>query len=102
MKITSKEWQEEMKKRFPKGSDTVTFVCPSCKNEASVADFIEEGLPPDLAPQQCLSRTIDSKRCDWAAYGLFRGPVIIIAPDGKELPVFEFAEPDSARRQNVG
>ena len=32
----------------------------------------------------------DSSPCDWASYGLFRGPVIVIMKDGKEVPIFDF------------
>lgn len=92
MTTTLEAWQNEMKERFPHGKDTVAFVCPRCKNVATIADFKAAGLSENDAPQQCLFRSTDRKRCDWAAYGLFRGPRIIVMPeDGREVPVFEFA-----------
>jgi len=29
--------------------------------------------------------------CDWVAYGLFHGPVTVIAEDGHEMHAFEMA-----------
>ena len=89
-KINLKDWQQEMKESFPLGSSTVAFACPVCKNVATVADFERAGLTSNDAPQECLFRTTDPETCNWAAYGLFRGPRIVIADDGHEIPVFEF------------
>lgn len=91
MKTTAlDDWQKEMKTLFPGGSETVAFVCPACKNVATVGDFKAAGQSENAAPQQCFFRDADPKRCDWAAFGLFRGPRIIEMPDGEETPVFEF------------
>ena len=95
LSVTLEAWQREMKEKFPLGSSTVAFICPACKNVATVADFENAGLTSNDAPQQCLFRTTEPSRCDWVAFGLFRGPRIVIAEDGHEIPVFEFAEVDS-------
>lgn len=42
--------------------------------------------------RECIGRYIKEIDCDWASYGLFRGPVIVIASDtGEEVPYFDFA-----------
>lgn len=95
MSIPIAKWHEQMKAKFPEGSLTVSFVCPACRNVASIGDFKSEGIDENLAPQECILRTMDPAKCNWAAYGLFRGPVIVIAEDGHEIPVFEFAEKET-------
>lgn len=88
---TLEAWQSEMKERFPRGSDTVAFVCPACKNVATIAQFRAAGVSEHLAPQECLFRSTDPEQCDWCAYGLLQSPREIQMPDGKTTHVFEFA-----------
>jgi hypothetical protein len=88
---TLEEWQAEMKERFPGGSSTVAFICPVCKNVATIDDFLAAGLTANDAPQQCLFRATDRKRCDWVAYGLFQAERKVKMPDGTLTPVFKFA-----------
>lgn len=42
--------------------------------------------------RECLGRYVDDVDCNWASYGLFRGPLIVIATeDGREVLYFDFA-----------
>ena len=57
----------------------------------------------DILGQQCIGRltgapaahererTETRRGCDWAAFGLFRGPEFIITPDGTEVACFRIA-----------
>jgi hypothetical protein len=96
------EWQAEMERR---GKLDCKFVCPRCGNVATPSDFEALGVSPERAAQECIGRVRPAKMaggefdagpdggCDWAAYGLFRGPNFVVLPDGSESPVFAFAEP---------
>lgn len=86
------------------------FVCPSCGDVATGQDFRDalansprtyrdgrEVKASDLLGQECVGRTlgalsktppIDLRGCDWAAYGLFGGPLAITTPDGKTIRAF--------------
>lgn len=106
--MTYDEWTAEARKRFGADHMAWRFVCPICKNIASVGDFKEfkdKGAKPNSAYQQCIGRykgskhkafPTDGKRgspCDYALYGLFRLPgVIVVMPDGEKIMAFAFAE----------
>lgn len=80
------------------------FVCPNCGRTSSPNDFKALGAKPERATKECIGRVAPVKMangefepgepggCDWAAYGLFRGPAFVAMPDGTTAPVFEFAE----------
>lgn len=83
----------------------VTFVCPMCHETHSVREFYEAAKDrgddmhewdPTVAAQECLHRFLDDGQCDWCAYGLFRGPVIVTDPDGGTTGVFPFGQPEAA------
>jgi len=89
------QWQTEMKARFPHGSETVAFQCPSCKRETTIKEFKEAGVSEQLAPQECIGRHVQGLGCDWTAYGLMKTMGYgrsIIMPDGKIIEVFDFAQ----------
>ncbi len=90
------DWKKEAEKRFGKDEYEWAFVCPACGNVAKVKDFERfksEGATPDSAAQTCIGRWTGGRnghyKCDWAAFGLFRGPSIVKI-DNKEIPVFDF------------
>lgn len=84
------EWQDQMAAR---GALDCKFVCPNCGLTSSPNDFAAIGATPERATKECIGRHTNERGCDWAAYGLFRGPVFVQMPDGGEpSPVFEFAE----------
>jgi hypothetical protein len=82
------EWLDEVEGR---GKLDCKFVCPSCGLTSSPNDFKALGVHPERAAKECIGRHTKERGCDWAAYGLFQGPVFVLMPDGKELPVFRFA-----------
>lgn len=88
--VTLADWQTEMAKR---GKLDCKFVCPSCGNEASPADFKAVGADLQRAPHECIGR-VDKELggCDWASFGLLDICTVHIAVDGREVPVFAFAE----------
>ncbi len=94
------EWQAEMERR---GKLDCKFVCPNCGKESSPNDFKAIGAEAERAIRECIGRVRPVKMaggefeagpdggCDWAAYGLLRGPAFVVFPDQKRVPVFEFA-----------
>jgi hypothetical protein len=86
------EWQEEMERC---GKLDCKFVCPRCELASSPNDFKGLGVTPERAAKECIGRHTQERGCDWAAYGLFRGPAFVALPDGAVTPVFEFA-PDQS------
>lgn len=82
------------------------FRCPACGHVATPRDFKRLGAAPHRALQECVGRVTGAgspfgvngkppaKPCDWAAFGLLGtldGGTIVIAEDGTEVNVFEFA-----------
>lgn len=119
--ITQDELLAELRHRFGDDPMDWAFVCPSCKDVATGSDFKQaladhprthkdgsKVMASDVLGQECIGRTLgvldrpktkemeDSRNwggrgCNWVAYGLFRGPVIVTTADGKEFGAFEMA-----------
>jgi hypothetical protein len=102
-KLTQDELMAEATKLFGDDPKKFAFVCPQCKDVATIQDFIDAGKP-DAAGQHCIGRELgalvkDAKKysgrgCDWAAYGLFRGPWEVVLPaegDKPERSAWSFA-----------
>lgn len=95
------EWEAAGAEKFGPDMTKWAFECPSCGNVMSVekarADFPELKGCGWAAGQECLGRYSpkilrpDGTRCDWAAYGLFRGPVFVKRADGSDTAAFRFA-----------
>lgn len=94
MKMTREEWEAEGRKRFGDDQTKWQFVCPTCDNVMSIertrTEFTEH-LPKLRegkyhVEQECIGRHLPGVGCNWAAYGLFSGPVFV---DG--IPAFDFA-----------
>lgn len=107
--ITQAELVAMAKGRFGDDPKTYAFQCPSCKDIASIGDFIEAGADPSAAGQECIGRSLNALKgqpnldsgkslgrgCDWSAYGLFAGPWRIVMP-GAPKPGGEWGpEPDT-------
>lgn len=108
--LTRDELWAEAKATFGQDPKAWAFVCPSCGDVASIAEFIAVGAEPGRTGQECIGRTLgaltgphpakgprtgDAPRgCDWAAYGLFSGPWQVTFPDGKRVPSFALAAID--------
>ena len=95
--FTHEEWLAEGKRLFGEGQENWRFKCFSCGMELSVLEA--KARFPELkgcgwkTGQECIGRYTDKVDCDWAAYGLFRGPWFVKMDDGEEIAVFEFGEP---------
>lgn len=101
--ITREQWEAKGSELFGNDKEKWRFACPICGNEMSIerarAEFPElkgRGWRPE---QECIGRGIDTPaarmksgdRCDWCAYGLFRGPLLVTVGEGKQVAVFDFA-----------
>lgn len=95
-KLTQAELLAEATERFGDDPMNFAFECPHCGDVATIRDFALEGGDPNRAGQECIGRTLGATRrsngsvdayrkkggrgCDWAAYGLFRGPWEVVVP----------------------
>jgi hypothetical protein len=99
--ITQDELLDEARRRFGDDIMTYAFDCPHCGDTATLAEWKELG-DPGRAGQECVGRAAGADRarlgwagrgCDWAAFGLFRGPweITLPAEGGKpERPSWAF------------
>lgn len=97
--LTKAEWEAKGRELFGDDQDKWTFVCPSCGHEASVetvrAKYAEH--LPGLRERgyrieaECIGRYIHGVGCNWAAYGLFGGPLVVDCGDGLTVRAFDFA-----------
>jgi hypothetical protein len=115
---TQDELVAELKRRFGDDPMDWAFRCPSCGDVANGRDFkaalaaspdekLSKSTASEHLGQICIGRLLgalrkDQKRyagrgCDWAAFGLFRGPEFVVAPDGHEIACFAIA-PGKATR----
>lgn len=94
MEISRETWEAKGHELFGPDQDNWAFVCPICGHEMSIAkaraEFAEH-LPKlregrYAIVQECIGRHVAGVGCDWASYGLFRGPLIV---DG--TTAFDFA-----------
>lgn len=81
------------------------FTCPSCNTITTGAQLSaalkthprtdnrtgDRVITSDILGQECIGRTDPEQGCDWAAYGLFRGPWEIALPNGNTLWGFPIA-----------
>lgn len=98
-------WRAKGRELFGDDTEAWVFVCPVCGTEASIARAKTEW--PELRGrgwsvyQECVGRYLTVARaprmkhhpeqpCDWAAYGLFRGPVFVASDEGTVVPCFDF------------
>jgi len=102
--ITKAEWMAKGTDLF--GADFMNwrFVCPACKNVATVEDFKrykDKGATPDSATCNCIGRydghmDVDmgkGKPCNYAGFGLLNLCPVTIKDEGKEISSFAFDEP---------
>lgn len=112
IRMTQQELNDELVRRFGPDPAAWAFVCPSCGDVATVTDFREalaaagraDEPASDHIGQVCIGRIagalkIDQPKggykgrgCDWCAFGLFRGPMFVVLPDGREVASFRIAD----------
>lgn len=114
---TQKEFRAELVKRFGPDWRAWAFECPHCGDVATGADFekalLEVGMKDEdghvaverYLGQRCIGRVLGALKgtqehwqksggrgCDWVAFGLFRGPDVVVLPDDTEVWAFKIAE----------
>lgn len=95
---TEAEWKAKGIELFGEDMDGWRFVCPQCGNVESAkkvrlehADALDRLRSGRYAIEsECIGRHLPGVGCDWAAYGLFRGPVFVRRDSGADTPVFDF------------
>lgn len=106
--VTEAEWNAKGKELFGDDQTAWAFVCPRCGHVMSVAKARVEyaaDLPRLRAAKlaveaECIGRAVPGKGCDWAAFGLFSGPLFVKRESGEETPIFDFAgKPFTAREE---
>ena len=115
-KLTQDELTEEARERFGPDPMQWAFQCPRCGDVATLQDFKDAGASPNMAGQECIGRVLGGltrradgtkggkkrgeRGCDWAAYGLFRGPWEVVVPaegDRPERSVWGFPLAEATR-----
>jgi hypothetical protein len=103
-KLTQDELFAEAKRRFGDNPLDFAFACPNCGDVTTLREWKDLLGDTDRAGQDCIGRIKVEARnaagipagrgCDWAAYGLFRGPWEIVVPaegDRPERSIWGFA-----------
>lgn len=105
--LTQAELGEEAARRFGPDPMNWAFICPNCGDIATAKDFPER----ERVGQECVGRHRGAlegepgpqgrgqaeRGCNWAAYGLLRGPWEVTMPDGQVAYGFALAPaPESA------
>lgn len=92
--IKQHEWELVGEALFGEDKINWRFQCPVCGNVQSIAIAKEKW--PELEGRgwqphtECIGRYLEERGgCDWAAYGLFQGPVLIEV-DGADRPIASF------------
>lgn len=101
--ITQADWEAEGTRLFGPDKMQWRFVCPACGHIAAVKDWQAAGAPEGAVAFSCIGRWAGAKReafgegdgpCNYAGGGLIGlNPVRVLANNGKESNLFEFAEP---------
>lgn len=108
--VTLEEWRADGRRRFGDDPHDWSFVCPRCGDVYTGREFHdtfhEAGLEGEWVNhfgRICLGRMLGAldksipkgkytgRGCDWCAFGLFRGPVIVEMGNGETAGVFRFA-----------
>ncbi len=104
-KLTQADLIALAKARFGANPMDWAFRCPNCGDVATARDFPAHDR--ERIGQECVGRHRGAlagpagtkggtgradRGCDWAAYGLFRGPWIVTMPDGREIGSFPLAD----------
>lgn len=109
-RFTRDEFWALARSRFGEDWTRWAFQCRSCDDIATAADFLALNDNPDYtdhhtqrldgtqAGWECIGNYLaaggtkrPARGCNSKSYGLFRGPWIIVMPDGTEHPSFRLA-----------
>jgi len=94
--LTEKRWDEKGTKIFGTSNRSKwAFRCPICKRKQTQDEFKKykhKGAKPGSFSMECIGRYTGGKKgphkCDWAAYGLFSGPMNVVDDEGEKIPFF--------------
>jgi hypothetical protein len=100
--ISLAQWKKEGNELFGPDIKNWKFKCPNCGHVQTLQNFIDAGIkePENKFYFSCIGRWTDGKGeignkkspCNYTLGGLFVFcKTKIIAEDGKEVPIFEFA-----------
>lgn len=106
--MTQDDFLAELRRRFGEDPMNWAFRCPNCGDVATGQDWrdaldrLGSNKPASSFLGQCCigrvaldlngDRSKPERGCDWAAYGLFRGPLAVTTAEGKTLWAFPIAE----------
>jgi hypothetical protein len=91
------EWRAEAVKRFGDDPKNWKFVCPACKTEQTIQDFIDMGFTEDqwhgYIGYSCIGRFNNKEKgCDWTLGGLFQIHTVEIKIGNDVAKRFDFAD----------
>lgn len=105
--VTYEKWKRLGQGLFGE-SENWKFVCPVCGDVSMLQDFLDADHERAEAyrrlGRECIGRSLGAlskdipkgkykgRGCDWTAYGLFRGPVMVDLGDGVVIGCFRFAK----------
>jgi len=100
--LTHAQWLIQATALFGPDQTTWRFVCPICKVETCMQQWLEAGAPEGAIAFSCIGRytggtgtmmqEVPHQPCDYTGGELFRlNPVTVVFPDGKTRETFEFA-----------
>ena len=107
--MTKGEWLDKGRKLFGPDISKWRFVCPICKNVASVDDYRQyksQGATPESATHNCIGRYTENPRrafgdnpketpekpCDYSGYGLFNFCPVEVIEGAEKHHCFAFDE----------
>jgi len=109
MSVSVEAWEAKGRELFGEDKLKWRFVCPACGHEMSgervrtdFTEHMEKLRASDYRIEsECIGRHLPGVGCNWCAYGLFRGPVLVV-DGGKEIAVFDFAgKPFTSKPQSA-
>ena len=93
--LTLDEWRAKAEPLFGKDIKNWKFKCCQCGQTQTLQEFIDAGIeePETKFFFSCIGRWVKGRGCDWTLGGLFQIHVTeVTSEEGKNIPVFEFAE----------
>jgi hypothetical protein len=103
-KLTQDELVAQLRARYGDDPMQWAFICPTCKTVTTgqmMSDALkaypshrrtgEKIITSDVLGRECIGRTDPDQGCDWAAYGLFKGPWEVEIEKDKTMYCFPIA-----------
>jgi hypothetical protein len=104
-RISHADWIKEAEAKFGGDAHKWAFKCPSCGHVATIAQYKAAGANESQVGFNCIGRHAGGEDvveifqpdkgqgCNYTQGGLFTlSRTMVIMPDGRELPVFDFAK----------